>query len=36
MGAPEPTPSQTVGPFFHDALVGEDRSKLVPPDHPGA
>jgi protocatechuate 3,4-dioxygenase alpha subunit len=32
----EPTPSQTVGPFFHDALLGEDRSELVPPDHPGA
>ena len=31
---PEPTPSQTVGPFFHDALLGEDRSELVPPDHP--
>jgi protocatechuate 3,4-dioxygenase, alpha subunit len=30
----EPTPSQTVGPFFHDALLGEDRSELVPPDHP--
>jgi protocatechuate 3,4-dioxygenase, alpha subunit len=33
---PEPTPSQTIGPFFHDALVEEDRSKLVPPDHPEA
>jgi protocatechuate 3,4-dioxygenase, alpha subunit len=32
----EPTPSQTVGPFFHDALLGEDRSELVPPDHPHA
>jgi protocatechuate 3,4-dioxygenase alpha subunit len=32
----EPTPSQTVGPFFHDALLGEDRSELVPPDHPRA
>jgi protocatechuate 3,4-dioxygenase, alpha subunit len=31
---PEPTPSQTVGPFFHDALLDEDRSELVPPDHP--
>ena len=30
---PEPTPSQTVGPFFHHALLGEDRSELVPPDH---
>ena len=33
---PEPTPSQTVGPFFHDALLGEDRSELVSPDHPRA
>jgi protocatechuate 3,4-dioxygenase alpha subunit len=37
---PEPgpalTPSQTVGPFFHDALLDEDRSELVPPDHPEA
>ena len=32
----ELTPSQTVGPFFHDALVDEDRSELVPPDHPEA
>jgi protocatechuate 3,4-dioxygenase, alpha subunit len=32
----DPTPSQTVGPFFHDALLGEDRSELVPPDHPRA
>jgi protocatechuate 3,4-dioxygenase alpha subunit len=31
--SPEPTPSQTVGPFFHDALLGEDRSELVPSDH---
>ena len=31
-----PTPSQTIGPFFHDALTGEDRSGLVPPDHPEA
>ena len=29
----EPTPSQTVGPFFHDALLDEDRSELVSPDH---
>src|SRR5918999_1513769 len=28
-----PTPSQTVGPFFHDALLDEDRSELVAPDH---
>jgi protocatechuate 3,4-dioxygenase alpha subunit len=35
---PEPglTPSQTVGPFFHDALLDEDRSEMVPPDHPEA
>jgi protocatechuate 3,4-dioxygenase, alpha subunit len=28
------TPSQTVGPFFHDALLAEDRSELVSPEHP--
>ena len=33
---PEPTPSQTVGPFFHFALLEEDQSKLVSPDHPSA
>ena len=33
---PQPTPSQTVGPFFHDALLDEDRSELVSPDHPEA
>jgi protocatechuate 3,4-dioxygenase alpha subunit len=33
---PQPTPSQTVGPFFHDALLDRDRSELVPPDHPEA
>ena len=32
----QPTPAQTVGPFFHDALLDEDRSELVPPDHPEA
>ena len=32
----EPTPSQTIGPFFHDALLDRDRSVLVPPDHQGA
>jgi protocatechuate 3,4-dioxygenase alpha subunit len=32
----EPTPSQTVGPFFHYALLDEDRSKLVSPDHQSA
>jgi len=34
--SPEPTPSQTVGPFFHDALLDRDRSELVSPDHPEA
>lgn len=34
--SPEYTPSQTIGPFFHDALVDRDRSELVPPDHPSA
>lgn len=29
-----PTPSQTVGPFFHYALLDEDLSNLVAPDHP--
>ena len=33
---PGPTPSQTVGPFFHDALLDEDRSELISPDHPEA
>ena len=32
--SPELTPSQTVGSFFHDALVDEDRSKLVATGHP--
>ena len=31
-----PTPSQTIGPFFPFALLNEDRSKLVAPDHPSA
>ena len=31
-----PTPSQTVGPFFHYALLDEDLSNLVAPDHPSA
>jgi protocatechuate 3,4-dioxygenase alpha subunit len=30
------TPSQTIGPFFHDALIDRDRSELVRPDHPQA
>ena len=34
--SPELTPSQTVSPFFHDALVDEDRSQLVASDHPEA
>ena len=34
--SPGPTPSQTIGPFFHDALLDTDRSELVPPDHPEA
>ena len=33
---PEPTPSQTIGPFFHDALLERDLTELVSPDHPGA
>ena len=33
---PESTPSQTVGPFFHFALLDEDQSELVSPDHPSA
>lgn len=34
--SPELTPSQTIGPFFHFGLLEEDRSELVPPDHPHA
>lgn len=34
--SPEPTPSQTVGPFFHNALLDRDYSALVSPDHPRA
>ncbi|RHW24062.1 protocatechuate 3,4-dioxygenase subunit alpha [Nocardioides immobilis] len=30
-----PTPGQTVGPFFHDALPYFGGSDLVPPGHPG-
>ncbi len=33
---PPATPSQTIGPFFHDALLDTDRSWLVPPDHTDA
>ena len=32
----EPTPSQTIGPFFHDALLERDLTELVDPDHPEA
>jgi protocatechuate 3,4-dioxygenase alpha subunit len=32
----ELTPSQTIGPFFHDALLEEDRSELVAAEHPSA
>ena len=28
-----PTPSQTVGPFFHIGLPASAKSELVPPDH---
>jgi protocatechuate 3,4-dioxygenase alpha subunit len=31
-----PTPSQTVGPFFHIGLADEGRTELVPRDHPDA
>jgi protocatechuate 3,4-dioxygenase, alpha subunit len=31
-----PTPSQTVGPFFHIGLSDEGRSELVPADDPDA
>ncbi len=34
--SPEPTPSQTIGPFFHDALLDGDFTELVSPDHPQA
>src|ERR671910_360391 len=34
--SPGPTPSQTIGPFFHDALLDTDRSELVSSDHPEA
>jgi protocatechuate 3,4-dioxygenase, alpha subunit len=34
--SPELTPSQTVGPFFHDALVYEEGAKLVATGHPSA
>lgn len=33
---PEPTPGQTVGPFFHHALPVEGGERLVPPGSPGS
>jgi protocatechuate 3,4-dioxygenase alpha subunit len=33
---PAPTPGQTVGPFFHDALPYPGGGDLVPPGRPGA
>jgi protocatechuate 3,4-dioxygenase, alpha subunit len=33
---PGPTPSQTIGPFFHDALLERGLTDLVSPDHPRA
>ena len=33
---PEPTPSQTIGPFFHDALLERELAELASPDYPGA
>ena len=32
----QPTPGQTVGPFFHDALPYDGGAHLVPPGTPGA
>jgi protocatechuate 3,4-dioxygenase, alpha subunit len=32
----DPTPSQTVGPFFHIGLPARATSELVPPDHADA
>lgn len=34
--SPEPTPSQTIGPFFHDSLLERDLTELVSPDKPHA
>ena len=34
--SPGPTPSQTIGPFFHDALLDRNYSELVSLDHPEA
>ena len=33
---PDPTPSQTIGPFFHDALLESDLTELISPDAPEA
>lgn len=30
------TPAQTIGPFFHNALLDRDRSELISSDHPSA
>ncbi len=30
------TPSQTIGPFFHDALLSDDHTHLVDDDQPGS
>jgi protocatechuate 3,4-dioxygenase alpha subunit len=32
--SPGPTPSQTIGPFFHDALLDRNYSELVPTGQP--
>jgi protocatechuate 3,4-dioxygenase alpha subunit len=34
--SPEPTPSQSIGPFFHDALLERGLTRLIAPNHPGA
>lgn len=34
--SPEPTPSQTIGPFYEFSLLDRDLSRVVEPDHPGA
>jgi protocatechuate 3,4-dioxygenase alpha subunit len=31
---PEPTPSQTIGPFFHEALLDKNYTELLSPEHP--
>jgi protocatechuate 3,4-dioxygenase, alpha subunit len=32
--SPEPTPSQTIGPFFHEALLDRNYTELVSGEHP--